>query len=146
MYRGGRPRGLARMMNAVSAWMYADGRLTSERGATLEVVGRRSGKPITLPVVVTDYDGSDYLVSTLGDDANWVRNVRAACGAAVLIRQRRQSVHLVEMPVDQRSAILRRYLEVAPGARPHIPVSRKAPLTAFMSVSESYPVFRIDHE
>ena len=42
----------------------------------LEVPGRRTGKTISFPVVVADYQGGRYLVSMLGDGTNWVRNVR----------------------------------------------------------------------
>jgi len=46
--------------------------------------------------------------------------------------------------VDQRAPILRRYLDVAPGARPRIPVSRKAPVEEFERIAAQFPVFRID--
>jgi hypothetical protein len=144
MYRGGRPRALAKAMNSASAWMYAKGWLTGERGATLEVIGRRSGKSVRLPVVVANYEGADYLVSMLGEDANWVRNVRVSGGKATLVLRTAQPVHLVEIPVEQRPPILRHYLKVAPGARPHIPVSWKAPLNEYSRVAASYPVFRIN--
>jgi hypothetical protein len=52
--------------------------------ATLEVTGRKSGRTISLPVVVTILEGQRYLVSMLGNDAQWVQNVRAAAGRAVL--------------------------------------------------------------
>jgi hypothetical protein len=38
---------------------------------------------------------------------------------------------------------LRRYLKLAPGARPHIPVDRRAPLAEFEAIAADYPVFRI---
>jgi deazaflavin-dependent oxidoreductase (nitroreductase family) len=50
----------------------------------VEVTGRRSGRTISFPVVIVDYDDGRYLVSMLGEDTNWVRNVRAAGGHAVL--------------------------------------------------------------
>jgi hypothetical protein len=37
----------------------------------------------------------------------------------------------------------RRYLQVAPGTRPHMPVDRTAPLTEFARIAADYPVFRI---
>lgn len=144
MYRGGRPRGLARAMNALSAWMYARGILTLGVGAALEVRGRRSGRPTTLPVVVADHEGARYLVSMLGEHAGWVRNVRAAGGEATLTLGERQPVRLVEVPVAERAPIIKRYLAVAPGARPHIPVSRKAPLAEFERIAAQHPVFRIE--
>lgn len=99
---------------------------------------------MALPVVVADYEGAEYLVSMLGDAAGWVRNVRAAHGKAVLLRRGGHPVRLVEVPADERSVILRRYLEVAPGARPHIPVPRTASLSEFQQVAHRYPVFRIE--
>jgi hypothetical protein len=52
-------------------------------------------------------------------------------------------VRLVEVPVGQRAPILRRYLDCAPGARPHIPVRRKAPIGEFERIADGYPVFHI---
>src|SRR5260370_24260982 len=44
---------------------------------------------------------------------------------------------------DAKPAILRRYLDVAPGARPHVPVHRRAPQQAFEEIVTGIPVFRI---
>ena len=79
----------------------------------------------------------------LGENVNWVRNVRAAGGDAELRHGRRESVRLVEVPTDEKPAILRRYLDVAPGARPHVPVDRRAPRQAFEQIAPRIPVFRI---
>ena len=83
LYRGGRPGALARVLNRISAIQFSAGILTPA-AATLEVPGRRTGRLISFPVAVADYQGGRYLVSMLGNDANWVRNVRAARGRAVL--------------------------------------------------------------
>ena len=146
MYRRGRPGGLARVMNRLSAIQFSAGVLSPERAATLEVRGRRSGRTISFPVVVADYEGERYLVSMLGQDANWVRNVRAAGGRAVLRRRHPEAVHLDEVDAGDRAPILRRYLAVAPGARPHIPVDRRAPLADFERIAAQYPAFRITAE
>lgn len=143
MYREGRPNALARVLNRIGALHFGSGVLAPSRWATLEVRGRRTGRTISFPVVIANYDGEYYLVSMLGDDTNWVRNVRAADGRAVLLRRRRRAVRLVEVSPGLRAPILRRYLELAPGARPHIPVDRHAPLASFEQVAARYPVFRI---
>jgi hypothetical protein len=93
-------------------------------------------------VVVADYQGQRYLVAMLGQECNWVRNLRAD-GRAVLRHGRREGVSLVEDFSDKRAAVLRRYLEVAPGARPFFPVDRHAPITEFERIVERYPVFRV---
>lgn len=113
------------------------------RMVTLEVTGRKSGRRITFPVVVADYEGDRYLVGMLGHKTNWVRNVRAADGRAVLRHGRRESVNLLEDNSDRRAAILRSYLDAAPGGRPFFPVDRRAPVTEFERIVDDYPVFRI---
>jgi hypothetical protein len=143
MYRGGRPGGLAKVMNRISAIQFSAGFLSPERAATLEVQGRRSGRTISFPVVVAEYQGERYLVSMLGEDANWVSNVRSAGGRAVLRRRHPESVHLEEVEAGACAPILRRYLAVAPGARPHIPVDRHAPLKEFERIAAQFPAFRI---
>jgi len=109
----------------------------------LEVAGRRTGKTVSFPVVVADHQGQRYLVSMLGEDTNWVRNVRAADGRAVLRRGHREVIQLAEVAPGQRAAILRRYLECSPGARSHIPGGRGAPVEEFERLAAQYPVFHV---
>ena len=142
MYRTGRPNRVAAFMNRWGAMVSSAG-LWPSRLAALEVVGRRTGRVTSFPVVIADYQGDRYLVSMLGDGANWVANVRAAGGRAVLCHGSREPVHLEEVDPRARPPILRRYLDLAPGARPHIPVDRRAPLTDFEPIAARYPVFRV---
>jgi deazaflavin-dependent oxidoreductase (nitroreductase family) len=145
MYRTGRPGALAKAMNRVSAVQFSAGILSPARAMTLEVPGRRTGRLVSLPVAVAEYEGGRYLVSMLGEDANWVLNVRAAGGRVVLRRGGREEVRLEEVEPGDRAPILRCYLGVAPGARPHIPVDRHAPLEEFERIAGQFPVFRIIH-
>jgi hypothetical protein len=126
----------------MSAIAFAVG-IWPKRVASLEVRGRRSGRTISFPIVIADYGGERYLVAMLGNKANWVRNVSASGGEAVLRHGRREVVHLDEVPPGERPPILRRYLQVAPGARPHVPVDRNASLEEFELVAPAIPVFRI---
>jgi hypothetical protein len=79
----------------------------------------------------------------LGQDSNWVRNVRAAGGHAVLRHGRRENVRLSEVDADARAPILRRYLSLAPGPRAFISVDRDAPLEDFATIAPRIPVFRV---
>jgi deazaflavin-dependent oxidoreductase (nitroreductase family) len=142
MYRGGRRNRLAALLNRVDA-LAGNAGLMPNRLATLQVRGRRSGRIASFPVVVADHDGDRYLVAMLGVRANWVANVRAAGGKAVLRHGRREPVLLEEVDPRDRAPILRRYLNVAPGARPHIPVDRHAPLAEFERIAPQFPVFRV---
>ena len=72
-----------------------------------------------------------------------MRNVDADGGRAELRHGRREQIILELVDADERAPILRRYLAVAPGARPHIPVDRRAPLDEFERVAAGYPVYRI---
>jgi len=143
MYRGGSPHGIARALNRLDAVVLGSGRLGVARAVTLEVPGRRTGRVVPVPVVIADLDGERYLVAMLGQHVNWVHNVRAAGGAAVLHHGARTAVHLEDVPVSDRPPILKRYLELAPGARAHIPVDRHAPVAEFEPIAADHPVFRI---
>jgi hypothetical protein len=110
---------------------------------TLEVRGCRSGGLIKLPLVMAVVDGERYLVSMLGPDANWVHNVKAACGDVTLRHGRREEVHLEEVPESRRAPLLKAYLKRAPGARPHIPIDKNAPLPEFEPLVAQFPVFRV---
>jgi hypothetical protein len=143
MYRGGHPNRLARLLNRISAIQYSARILAPSHGVTLEVRGRRTGRLISFPLVVADYHGERYLVAMLGQDVNWVRNVRAAGGRAVLRHGRRAAVQLEEVDPSVRAPILRRYLALARGARAHIPTDRRAPLEQFEQTAAQIPIFRI---
>ena len=142
MYRGQRPNWLARVTNRASAIVGSSG-LTSNYMETLEVTGRKSGRTFSLPVVIAIVAGERYLVSMLGEHVQWVENVRAAGGRAVLRRGKREEIHLEEIPVSERAPILKAYLKRAPGARPHVPVNKDAPLAEFEKIASSFPVFRV---
>jgi deazaflavin-dependent oxidoreductase (nitroreductase family) len=142
LYRGQRPNWIARIENRAWAALFSLG-LLPDSMVTLEVTGRTSGRTISLPMAVTILDGQRYLVSMLGENVQWVHNVRAARGKAVLRHGGREEVHLEEVPPDQRAPILRAYLQRAPGARPHVPVNKDAPLTEFEKIATAFPVFRV---
>jgi hypothetical protein len=74
---------------------------------TLEVLGRRSGRRTSFPLVMVVVDGERYLVSMLGRDVAWVQNLRAAEGHALLRHGRTERVRLEEIPVEQRGTVLR---------------------------------------
>ncbi|MCE7980855.1 MAG: DUF385 domain-containing protein [Caldilinea sp. CFX5] len=142
LYRGNRPNWIAKALNRLYALVGASG-ITGNYVVALEVIGRKSGRVISFPLVVAMVDGERYLVSMLGDNTQWVQNVRAAGGQAVLRSGGRQAVQLVEIPADQRAPILKAYLQRADGARPHIPIDKDAPLAEFATIAADYPVFHV---
>jgi deazaflavin-dependent oxidoreductase (nitroreductase family) len=141
-YRNWRPTRLGRWINRTATWTLGLG--LSSLVATLEVRGRVSGAVRVTPVVIAHVDGERYLVSILGSGSDWVKNVEAAHGAAVLRQGKRRPVRLVSVPPSERAPILREYVRVAPGGRRHFPVKVGAPLSELEAIAEHYPVYRID--
>ena len=142
-YRGGHPNRVARILDRVTAALSARG-IGPEYLVALEVPGRRSERIVSLPLVVATVGGERYLVSMLGEEVNWVRNVRAAGGEAALRHGRREEVHLEEVVApDCRAPVLMAYLKRASNASAHVPIDEDAPLTEFEQVAPHFPVFRI---
>jgi deazaflavin-dependent oxidoreductase (nitroreductase family) len=142
LYRGQRPNWIARMLNRAWAAVASSG-VASNYLVTLEVTGRKSERTVSLPVVVAVVDRQRYVVSMLGENVHWVHNVRAAGGRVVLCSGGREEVYLEEVPAEQRAPILRAYLQRAPGARPHVPVNKDAPLAEFEKIAAAFPVFQV---
>ena len=141
MYAGGRPNDAARAIHR----RFVSGPLPRllPIAAVLDVRGRRTGATIRVPLAVVRYRGSWYAVAMLGEQTNWVRNVRAAGGEAVLTHGRRRAVRLLEVPVSERAPVIKRYLTFATGARPHVSISWRAPIADFAAIAGDFPVFRI---
>jgi polyisoprenoid-binding protein YceI len=142
MYRGGRADPAARRFARLWALIFGLG-LAPRRWVTLEVVGRRSGRTVRFPLGMADSGGHWYLVPMLGGECNWVQNVRAAGGRATLRHRRAMACRLVEVPADERAPIIKRYLQKVPGARPHVPVGRGAPIAEFEAIAQRHPVFQV---
>ena len=141
-YRGGRPNRVARLLDRGGAMVCALG-VAPDYMVTLEVPGRRTGRVVRLPLVMVVRDGKRYLVSMLGEDVNWVRNVKAAGGRVTLRHGRSEDVKLEEVAPEHRAPVLRDYLRRAPRAGAHVPVEKDAPLAEFERVSARFPVFRV---
>ncbi|HEV2668150.1 MAG TPA: alpha/beta fold hydrolase, partial [Blastocatellia bacterium] len=142
LYRGGRPNWVATVLNRLWAAVHALG-VAPNYLVTLEVRGRRSGRRISLPLVMVIIEGERYLVSMLGAEADWVQNVRAADGNVTIHHGRREEVRLEEVAAERRALALKAYLKRAPGARPHLPIHKDALLSEFERVSAQFPVFRV---
>jgi deazaflavin-dependent oxidoreductase (nitroreductase family) len=117
---------------------------------TLEVVGRRSGQKIRVSVTMVRYAGQRYLVS-LYDQSQWVKNVRAAGGVAILYSGRKTPVRLVEISPEDRAPILLGYVNQrafshsgAASARLFFGLGPNPQLEEMQKVAHQYPVFRIE--
>ena len=76
----------------------------------LAVRGRTSGEWRTTPVNPLTIDGQRYLVAPRGH-TQWVRNMRVAGGGELRIGRRVEKFTAIELPVEERPAVLRAYLK-----------------------------------
>lgn len=142
-YRDWRPTRFGRIWNSAWAWVSGLG-LTPQALITLQVKSRSNGRLCSTILVSTSHEGSRYVVSMLGDNSEWVKNVRAGDGKAFIKRGRARRVVLQEIPPDGRAPILKAWSQVAASGRQHLPVPPEAPVSAFEAIAADYPVFRID--
>ncbi|MCP3420311.1 MBL fold metallo-hydrolase [Nocardioides pinisoli] len=128
--------------------------LAPRDAVTLEVRGRTSGRTRRTPVLLTEHRGATYLVSLAGE-SQWVRNVRAASGEAVLRQRGARRVRLREVPVHERADVLAAYVAAA-RRRSGPDVADRATrdyfglehptLSQLDAVAERYPVLQVlDH-
>ena len=137
-----RPTKLTQAFNRLVSWLASLG-VTHSDTVTLEVKGRRSGRVRSNPVTWVEHEGERYLVSPRGE-SEWVRNVRAAGGDAVIRHGGRQKVRLEEAPAEERAPIIKAYLsKTATATRQHFGVEPKAELAEFEAIGARHPVFRV---
>jgi hypothetical protein len=122
---------------------YASSGIPAFGMVTLEVPGRTSGKITSTVLVLSHYEGREYLVSMLGERSHWVQNARANGGRALIRHGKSRPVMLLEVPVSARAPILCAYLRKTPGARAHFPIGTDAPVEAFVPLAGEYPVFEV---
>lgn len=91
-----------------------------------------------------DGQGERYVVSTFGTISDWVHNLEAANGDAVVAHGGSVLVHLVKVPADERAPILQEYVRVASSGRKHFPLAAGAPVAEFAAIASQYPVYRIE--
>ena len=88
--------------------------------------------------------GHRYIVSMFGTISDWVHNLEAAHGEAVIAHGGSQRVRLVLMPPEERAPVLQEYMRVASSGRKHFPLPVGAPLADFAAIAAHYPVYRIE--
>jgi len=137
---------VARRFACLWAGVFSQG-LAPRRWVTLEVRGRRSGRTVRFPLGMADWQGHWYLVSMLGEQCNWVCNVRAADGKlALLVGRRRTHYSAAEVPDAAKVPILRAYLRrwKAEVGVFFDGVGPDSPDDAVVAIAHKHPVFALD--
>ena len=142
-YRNRRPTWFGHWVSQFFCWWARVG-LPPRNWVALQVRDRVSGRIRADAVVVATVDGERYVVSMFGTISDWVQNLEAAHGDAIISHGRPVRVRLALVPPDQRAPILREYVRVASSGRKHFPLSAGAPLADFTAIAERYPAFRIE--
>lgn len=129
--------------------------LAPRDAVTLQVRGRTSGKVRRVPILRTRYRGDDHLVALAGE-SQWVRNVRAAHGDAVIRRGAARQVSLEELPPTERAEIIAEYLRAcrrrsgaragADQARFYFGLDPEPSIADIRAIADNYPVFRVIYE
>ena len=137
-----KPSGLVKAMNSFVGRLASWG-LIPGGTALLQVKGRRSGQTRSTAVTWVEHDGQRYLVAPRGN-TEWVRNVKAAGGEAVLKHGKSDAVRLEELPVEQRAPLIQAYLKkTARVTKREFGIEPDAPIEEFQRIAPDHPVFRI---
>jgi deazaflavin-dependent oxidoreductase (nitroreductase family) len=125
--------------------------------AVLTVRGRRTGRPVSVPLVVFPHGDYQHLVASYGV-VNWVRNLRAADGRAELRRgDHTDRICAIELPAEEAGPVLRTSLRTGPPGiprlivrifrrffvLPYLGVDMDSTDDEFVSAAQNHPVFRL---
>jgi hypothetical protein len=142
-YRNRRPTWFGHWVSQFFCWWARIG-LPPRAWVALEVRDRVSGRMRADAVVVPTVAGQRYIVSMFGTISDWVHNLEATKGEAVIAHGGSERVRLVPVPPEERAPVLQEYVRVASSGRKHFPLSVGAPLTDFAAIAAQYPVYRIE--
>jgi deazaflavin-dependent oxidoreductase (nitroreductase family) len=137
------PTGIIKSMNGFFGWLASHG-IGPRKTVEIEVRGRKSGQPRKVAVNLVEVNGKRYLVAPRGE-TEWVRNVRADGGLAVIRRSGAENVLLTEIPEPERPTIIQKYIgENAMVTKREFGVEPDAPIEEFQRIAGRHPVFLIE--
>ena len=110
----------------------------------LTIPGRKTGKMRSTPVSVLRVNGQRYILTGL--ETGWVKNARAAGWGLLSYRRKKERVTLIELPVEERTPILREFPVQVPGGVQFFERLLDLPNDpeAFAQAAPRCPVFRLD--
>ena len=105
-------------------------------------MGRRTGRPYSLPVILVQDGGNRWLVAPYGP-VPWVLNARAA-GKVTLQRGRDHHEYRIrEVTAQEAGPVLKSYLAVATATRPYFKATKDSPIADFIAEADHHPVFEL---
>ncbi|MCH8200496.1 MAG: nitroreductase family deazaflavin-dependent oxidoreductase [Chloroflexi bacterium] len=137
-----KPNTLTKKLSSFFGWLAARG-FGPRRMVRLEHKGRVSGGMRSTAVVWTEHDGQRYLVAPRGE-TQWVRNVRADGGRAVLRRGgNAESVRLEEIPAEGRAAIIKQYVGEYKIVKGEFGLEPDDSIEQYQGIAANHPTFQI---
>ncbi|MEV6401175.1 nitroreductase family deazaflavin-dependent oxidoreductase [Streptomyces sp. NPDC051907] len=138
-----KPNRFDSLLNGAVGWLARHG-VSVAGTAELSVRGRTSGEWRRIPVNPLPYEGGPYLISARGH-SEWVRNMRAAGGGQLRVGRRTRQFTAVELPDEEKPALLRTYLERWGWevGRFFEEVDAKSTDEELLAAADKHPVFRI---
>ena len=110
------------------------------------IAGRTSGLPRTTPVAIIEHEGRRWIWAPWGE-VHWVRNLRAAGRATIIVRRREEEVTATELDRAEREAFFRDVLgpvaRSLPGGTWFIRTVDGVDLDDPVEASEGRPVFEL---
>jgi deazaflavin-dependent oxidoreductase (nitroreductase family) len=105
-----KPGRFARLLNSVMGLAIKAG-LSPQGGQLLTVAGRKTGKPMTIPVNPMTFENAEYLVAPRGD-THWTRNLRASGTGTLRRGRKRRPIRVVSELADaEKPPVLLAYLD-----------------------------------
>ena len=136
------PTRIEQLFNAAVGWLVRAG-VGPAHMRVLEVRGRTSGRLLTLPVDLLDYEQRLYLVAPRGR-TQWVRN--AAASDAIVLRRgaRRERYALRALSDAEKPPVLKAYLDrFRSEVGRFFPLPADSPVEAFAPLAARYPAFAL---
>lgn len=111
----------------------------------LTVKGRKTGKPMSIPVNPLTLDGTRYLVAPRGN-THWARNLRASGEGELRSGRTRETIRTTELPDSEKREPLLAYLERWSGVtKEHFGIAWPNPSEDEITrVAARSPIFRIE--
>ena len=142
-YRDRRPTRIGHATSQFFCWWASLG-LPPRSLVALEVPDRVSGRKRRDAVMTASVGGQRYIASMFGTISDWVHNLAATDGNAVIYHGRPERVRLVMIPPEERAAVLKEFARIASSGRKHLSVAPEAQLSDFAAIAPLHPVYRVE--
>ena len=142
-YRDRRPTWFGHVISQFFCWWARIG-LPPRLLVALEVADRISGRKRSDAVMTPTVGGQRYIVSMFGTLSDWVHNLEAANGNAMIYHGGAEPVRLVPIPPEERAPIIKEFSRIASSGRKHLSLAPEAPLVEYASIAPLHPVYRVD--